>query len=77
MVCLRRWDIDSSLRREWEMTPLDVALWDTLLSSVLKAAGTQGVTGLEVLNRVANEMMGKLYVLEITTTMFSRLTMYG
>ncbi|KAF9648014.1 hypothetical protein BDM02DRAFT_2449398 [Thelephora ganbajun] len=47
-------------RGEWEMSSRDVELWDTLLSSILKSAGTQDVTRLEILKRVANEMMGRL-----------------
>jgi hypothetical protein len=50
------------------MSPLDVELWGTLLSSVLKTAGAQDVAGgHEVLKRVANEMTGKLYVFKIIT----------
>ena len=42
------------------MPSRDVEVWDALLSSTLESAGTQGVSRLEVLERVANEMTGKL-----------------
>lgn len=58
------------------MSPRDIELWDTLLSSVLGSAGTQDATGPEILKRVANEMTGKLYVLEIASDVL-RLTMCG
>ena len=48
------------------MSPRDVELWDTLLSSIFKSAGIQYVTRLEIIKRVASEMMDELYVLETT-----------
>ncbi|KAF9783539.1 hypothetical protein BJ322DRAFT_160279 [Thelephora terrestris] len=47
-------------QQELGITSRDVELWDTLLSSVFKSAEAHGVTRLEVLNRVANEMRGEL-----------------
>lgn len=52
------------------MSSRDVELWDTLLSSIIKTAGTQDVTGQEVLERVASEMAEKLYVPETVTRLF-------
>lgn len=49
------------------MSSLDVELWNTLLSSVFIPAETQGVTRLEILKRVANDMAGELYVFIATT----------
>jgi len=58
----RRPEADSPLRREWEISPRDVGMWDALLSSILKSAGPQGAPRVEVLRRVAGEMAGTLYV---------------
>lgn len=49
------------------MTPQDIELWDVLLSSVLKTAGIQDLTRLEVLKKVANEIKQKLYVPKLIT----------
>jgi hypothetical protein len=53
------------------MSLQDVELWDTLLSSILKTAGKHDVTGLEVLKKLANEMTGKLCVLEKSPICFT------
>jgi len=46
------------------MSSRDVESWDTLLSSIFKSAGTQDITRLEILKRIAGEMTDELYVLE-------------
>jgi len=48
--------------REWKISPRDVELWDAFLSSILKSSGTQDVTPLEILRKIANEMAGEPYV---------------
>ena len=60
---VRHREINSRFCREWEIFSRDVELWDTLLSSILKSAGSQDITGIEVLTRVAKEMVGAPYVL--------------
>lgn len=46
------------------MPSRDVESWDMLLSSILKSAEIQDITRLEILKRIAGEMMDDLYVLE-------------
>ena len=60
---VRHREINSRFCREWEISSRDVELWDTLLSSILKSAGSQDITRIEVLTRIAKEMAGAPYVL--------------
>ena len=69
----RHLEMNSLMVREWEISPRDVEIWDTLLSSVLRSAGPQGTIRLEVLRRVAKEMTSTLYV-SSTAAGFSWLT---
>jgi hypothetical protein len=52
------------------MSSCDVELWNTLVTSILKSAGAKGVTRLEVLKRVSDEISGELWVHEIITKFF-------
>jgi len=58
---IRHLENNLCLCREWEIFHRDVELWDALLSSVLKSAGPQAVTRLEILRGVVKEMAGTLY----------------